>query len=46
MESQLIMSKKFYQHFKMEFEGEKIYNSWQEPLGNMSFVNWKNVDKR
>lgn len=41
MESQLIMSKKFYQHFKMEFEGEKIYNSWQEPLGNMSFVNWK-----
>lgn len=23
MESQLIMSKKFYQHFKMEFEGKK-----------------------
>lgn len=40
MESQLIMSKKFYQHFKMEFE-KKIYNSWQKPLGNMSFVNWK-----
>lgn len=38
IESQLIMSKVFYQHFKMEFEKKKI-NSWQEPLGNMSSLN-------